>query len=344
LKQLMRSLCLVAGVLALAGMTAQDAYAQPPAPTWQQLSATRIRVDWTAVPGATYEVFVTNLGVGPIPVPTPYFVVDPPPGVYVIQVRVAGTSLMSSPLTINFTGAPPPGCSAPAAPELTVNVSGTAVTASWTSVAGAIGYELQVSNVPGGAPLARVQLPAAQTSFSTSGPIGTYYGRILAGSACGAASASSEKTFTLGAATPGPGPTPGPTPGAELPFPIPAACAAGDGYGCASAIAPISSEWGLCRSGNGVGCQRFTRQVVYALSRTDPNWKMIRAAPGGHACSCSSCGPSDGTMFREDTAVYGGNQVFDMIVGAGGPSPSLYWNPVPGPRAGDIPADAPVCR
>ena len=67
------------------------------------------------------------------------------------------------------------------------------------------------------------------------------------------------------------------------------------------------------RAGIGVGCNRFTRQVVYALSRTDPNWKMIRAAPGGHACSCSSCGPSDGTMFREDTTVYVGTRVFDMI-------------------------------
>ncbi len=71
---------------------------------------------------------------------------------------------------------------------------------------------------------------------------------------------------------------------------------------------------------------------------------MIMAARGGHACTCSSCGASDGSMFREDTAVYGGNRVFDMVAGAGGPSPSLYWNEVPGPRAGDTPAEAPVCR
>ncbi len=83
--------------------------------------------------------------------------------------------------------------------------------------------------------------------------------------------------------------------------------------------------------------------MVFALNASDPNWKMITAAPGGNACNCNFCGPSDGTMFREDTTVYGGNTVFDMIVGAGGPTPSLNFSLVPGPRAGDIPADAPIC-
>jgi hypothetical protein len=144
---------------------------------------------------------------------------------------------------------------------------------------------------------------------------------------------------------PGGGTTPGPGPGG--PSPVPGACSGGgpaSGFACANAVAASSSEWANCARGNGVACHRFTRQVAYALSRTDPNWRMILAAPGGHACSCSSCGPSDGRMFREDTLVYGGNRVFDMIAGAGGPSPSLYWNEVPGPRAGDTPAEAPVCQ
>jgi hypothetical protein len=151
--------------------------------------------------------------------------------------------------------------------------------------------------------------------------------------------------------TPTPTPIPGagggtPLPGSALPFAIPAACsgAGANGFACANAVAAVSAEWARCAGGNGVACHRFARQVVYSLSRSDPNWKMIVAAPGGNACSCSSCGPSDGTMFREDTAVYGGNRVFDMIAGAGGPTPSLYWNEVPGPRAGDFPGDAPVCR
>ena len=49
-------------------------------------------------------------------------------------------------------------------------------------------------------------------------------------------------------------------------------------------------------------------------------------------------------MYREDTTVYGGNRVFDMIAGAGGPNPSAQWAEVPGPRPGDTPTDAPLCR
>jgi hypothetical protein len=150
---------------------------------------------------------------------------------------------------------------------------------------------------------------------------------------------------------PAPGPAPGPgtptAPGPGGPSPVPAACGPGDPsnrYPCVAAVAASSSEWARCAAGSGVGCHRFARQVVFALSQSDPNWRMIVAARGGHACNCSGCGPSDGGMFREDTAVYGGNRVFDMIVGAGGPSPSLGWSEVPGPRAGDVPAAAPLCQ
>jgi hypothetical protein len=145
---------------------------------------------------------------------------------------------------------------------------------------------------------------------------------------------------------PAPPPPPPPTvaSGGGLPFAIPASCLAGNGANCAFEIAGLSAEWGRCRAGDGVGCHRFTRQVVYALSRTDPNWAMIQAAPGGHACNCFSCGPSDGTMFREDTTVYAGRDVYDMIVGAGGPSPSVSWSFVGPPRNVDGPNSAPVCQ
>ena len=131
--------------------------------------------------------------------------------------------------------------------------------------------------------------------------------------------------------------------GVGLQFPPPAACAGG-GFACVAAVAALSDEWGACAAGSGVGCHRFSRQVVAALSAFDPNWQMIQAAPGGHACNCFVCGPSDGTMFREDTAIYGGRDVYDMIVGAGGPSPSLNWNFVGPPRNVDGPNNAPVCR
>lgn len=144
--------------------------------------------------------------------------------------------------------------------------------------------------------------------------------------------------------TPNP-PTPAGGGGGTLPFPIPAECGPfgpGNRFGCAAAVAAQSAEWRACAGGRGVNCHRFTRQVVYALAQSDPNWKMIIAG-GGHACNCSGCGGSDGSMFREDTVVYGGNRVFDLIVGAGGPSPGINWSEVPGPRPGDVPTLAPLC-
>jgi hypothetical protein len=138
-------------------------------------------------------------------------------------------------------------------------------------------------------------------------------------------------------------PTPG---GGGLPFPVPAACGPfgpENRFPCAAAVAAQSIEWGRCAAGSGVGCHRFTRQVVHALATFDANWRLIQAAPGGQSCNCNGCGPSDGTFFREDTTVYGGNRVYDMIVGAGGPAPSLNWSLVPGPRPGDIPALPPLC-
>ncbi len=148
---------------------------------------------------------------------------------------------------------------------------------------------------------------------------------------------------TLNAPTAPPPPPPG-TGG--LPFPVPAECGEGNvanRFPCLLAVASVSAEWRSCAAGVGISCHRFARQVVYALSRTDPNYKMIVAAPGGQACNCNACGPSDGTMFREDTTVYAGASVYVMIGGAGGPSPSLQWSSVGPPRAGDRPDDAPLC-
>jgi hypothetical protein len=141
-------------------------------------------------------------------------------------------------------------------------------------------------------------------------------------------------------------PGPAGAPAGVLPFPVPEACGPfgpTNRLACVVAVAAQSAEWRACAAGVGVACHRFTRQVVYALSRSDANWSAIMAAPGGHACNCFGCGPSDGSMFREDTTVYGGGQVFDMITGAGGPTPGLTWSgPFPR-RAEDVPADAPLC-
>jgi hypothetical protein len=145
--------------------------------------------------------------------------------------------------------------------------------------------------------------------------------------------------------TPNP-PTPPAPPTGVLPFPVPESCGPFGPDGrlpCVLAVAAQSVEWQRCASGNGVGCHRFTRQVVHALSRSDPSFQMILVG-GGHGCSCDSCGDG-GQRYREDTTVYGGRRVYDMITGAGGPTPGLTWSFIGagGPRAGDSPADAPLC-
>ncbi len=142
-----------------------------------------------------------------------------------------------------------------------------------------------------------------------------------------------------------PGPTAPPT--GTLPFPVPAECGPGgpgNRFGCVVAVAAQSAEWRLCAAGVGVACHRFTRQVIYSLSRSDPNWRAILAAPGGQACNCNACGPSDGSMFREDTTVYGNSLVFDMVTGAGAPGAGLTWSGPFERRATDVPSDAPLCQ
>jgi hypothetical protein len=142
---------------------------------------------------------------------------------------------------------------------------------------------------------------------------------------------------------PGPPPPPG---GGTLPFPVPAECGPFGPDGrrdCVLAVAAQSAEWAACARGNGVACHRFSRQVVYSLSRSDPNFQMILVG-GGHGCDCNRCGDG-GERYREDTTVYGGSRVYDMIGGAGGPSPTLGWSFIGanGPRPGDLPRNAPVC-
>ena len=209
------------------------------------------------------------------------------------------------------------------------------------------GYELEVFNSNNTIAYNRASVGTVHTLESDLTFADTYTWRVRAriGDQFGPWSSSGSFRTPDPPAPPPPAPPPPPT-GGGLPFPVPAECGPGgpgNRIACVLAVAAQSVEWQGCAAGAGTRCHRFTRQVVFALSQSDPNWKMIQAAPGGHACNCSSCGPSDGTMFREDTTVYAGTQVFDMIVGAGGPTPSLSWSFVGAPRPGDGPNDAPLC-
>jgi hypothetical protein len=207
-------------------------------------------------------------------------------------------------------------------------------------------YDIEIQDANGGIVYSRVIGEAANSTSHTVeidlANSATFWWRVRARLGDQVGPFADFATFRTPAAS---APTPGPG-GPGLPFPIPAECGPfgpDNRFACAAAVAARSVEWQGCAGGRAISCHRFVRQVVYALAQSDANWKSIVASPGGHACNCGGCGASDGTMFREDTTVYAGSRVFDMIAGAGGPSPSLQWSGVPGPRPGDGPRDAPLC-
>ncbi len=241
------------------------------------------------------------------------------------------------------TGLGPNGVTASSnRPTLTFNAS----TGRYAAVGFA--YEVELQNEAGNVIYTRIVGPATGAISHTvevdlPSSINVWFrGRARAGEHSGPWSGYAQfRTATPSAVAP--------EGGGSLPFPVPEACGPFGAHGrlpCVLAVAALSAEWQGCAAGRGVNCHRFARQVVYALSQSDPNFQMILAQPGNHACSCSGCGGSDGaSMFREDTTVYGGRSVFDMITGAGGPSPSLSWSHLGdgGPRPGDLPRNASVC-
>lgn len=222
----------------------------------------------------------------------------------------------------------------------------TFVAAAGRHVATTPGYRIEVLDADGGLVGAR-SLAAGVTTFTADADLArdrTFFWRVRAelDGAFGPWSAVASFQTPVPVVT---APPAGSSAGA-LPFPVPAEC--GPGYdvsnriACVNAVARVSAEWGRCAGGNHAACNRFTRQVVFSLAQTDPDFLMIQAGAGGLACSCTSCGPSDGTMFREDTTVNNG-RVFDMIVGAGGPSPGLGWSRTGNVRNVDTPRAAPLC-
>ncbi len=210
--------------------------------------------------------------------------------------------------------------------------SGETVHFRWT-LAGppADAVELAAGLAPGRADIGPVAVGLAP--FGVVAPPGHYFVRARARNACGASPFTTDVDVHVG----GPG---------TLPFPVPAECGPGydvsDRIACVVAVSRVSAAWGRCVGGNHAACNGFTRQVVFSLAQSDPNWLMIQAGPGGLACSCTACGQSDGTMFREDTTVNQG-RVFDMIVGAGGPRPAVAWSRTGDVRNVDTPKAAPLC-
>lgn len=340
--KLMRKTGLTLAVAVLVGLIAQDAAAQAPVITWQQ-SGNTLRVDWTAVAGATsYDVFVQGVPNSPFNTPVNFVVVSPAPaGTYVLAVRGrnGGTvGELSTPATITVTGGAGPGTCLPlTAPTIGSSVVGNVVTITWGAVPGAIGYRLQVGTSPGATQVS-ADFGAGQLSYSAAVPLlGTFYARVFAGNACGVTlSSSPDHAFTIGAATPGPAPTPpaGGGSGPRTPDPTPATgvlCVAGRpdlGY-----CIPVSSLGYARGVVNQVAAQNpfdvrnschaeggnmnFVFKAVSALRRIDTRWGMnLKRGNQGDSEDIIAFNPTD-RPDNGESQIY----LFDIIGGHCGPNP-----------------------
>jgi hypothetical protein len=328
--KLMRTMCVLTTALVMVVLSASDAAAQAPTVTWQQVG-NGLRVEWTAIPGATHYEAVVDGVTAPMPIMTTFFQVGPVPvGSYSLQIRAAAGATkgpLSAPVTV-VIGAASPVCGAVAAPSVTASTSGMVANVNWNAVAGAIGYRLQVGTTPG-ATQYQIDLPAHQTNFSAPLPIiGTFYVRVLAGSACGALAPSNEATFTVGSPTPGPAPitpvpgsgprTADPPPGQRLPLP---------GY-AAQVVRDMANAYrgdllNSCREHGGNNIFMF--RVVQALRQRDSrwglNWKRGNRGDLSQDIVTYNFGPGPD---EDTTNVY----IIDMIGGHCGSNPTWNWEDV----------------
>jgi hypothetical protein len=176
-----------------------------------------VRLSWTAsdppagsytleagsVPGAS-NLLVQDVG------GTTTFHAVAPFGTYFVRVRATGAAPGAASVPTNEV-ALQVGCSAPPAPptRLSAHVSHVTVNLTWqpptfTAVAR---YVIEAGSDTGLTNLARLVLPATETSFTTDAPAGTYHVRIRAENACGTSGAASDVWFTVGGAPLPPAPT-----------------------------------------------------------------------------------------------------------------------------------------
>jgi competence protein ComEC len=108
----------------------------------------------------------------------------------------------ATPLNVALTST----CTLPAAPTLSVSVSGHTATFSWNAIGGATGYSVQAGAAPGAS--GSLSTTTSSTSYSWSDvAAGSHYARVRATSTCGSSGASNEATFTITSTGGGSGPS-----------------------------------------------------------------------------------------------------------------------------------------
>lgn len=122
-------------------------------------------------------------------------------GTYFVRVRAAGAEPGPAAAPTNEI-AVRVGCSALEIPptNLAATVSGTSVTLTWTPPAftSVSRYVIEAGSQRGAANLARITVPGADESFTTTAPPGTYYVRVRGENACGATPATPDVWLTVG--------------------------------------------------------------------------------------------------------------------------------------------------
>ena len=258
-----------------------------------------------------------NLGAIPLSLSTQVSIPGVAPGTYFVRVYAANASGRSNPSNDVRIDMPVGGaCTAPVASSLSVSVSGSTVSFAWAPVPGAAGYRLEVASGPSGPVLVSQNFGGGTTAASFPGaPAGTFYARVVAGTSCGAMSASAVTTFSVAGTPTGGGPrTPDPPAGQRLPLPNMTAVVE------AVARAYPGDLRNSCRElgGNNVWLYR----VVEALRRYDTRWGLNWKR--GNAGDMSqdvvdynfAAGPHEGT-----TNVY----IVDVIGGHCGGNPTPTW-------------------
>jgi hypothetical protein len=290
-----RTTRLVAAVCGLLGLFAADAAAQAPTLTVSAVSDS-VTIAWTPLAQATgYSLTVSgtvNVSVN-LPASVTTIIVKAPAGSYRLRVRgLAGNFVgpESNEATVTVGGPPPPQpCgAAPAAPRVTANGNGLSVTLSWDNVPGAVGYQVQWSRSSGGTELTETTTSTSVTKYV--GMAGTFFARVLVGTACGQAT-SNEVSFTL-ENKPGSGPrTPDPPPGVDLPAPAYAEAVVMD-MGRRHAAELRRASNGECGPKNFDWLFLLVRELRQRDSRWGLNWK--RGHVGELSTDIIAYNPSNG--------------------------------------------------
>jgi hypothetical protein len=276
--KLMRSTTLAAA-LAIVALSATQAAAQAPTVTWQQIG-NGVRVQWNALSGAThYEAVINGVEAG-IPIPTNFFQVSPvPPGNYTVQIRGAAGAAkgpLSAPVTVVITagGGGGGGCITPSVPALSASANGMQINASWSAVAGAVGYRIQVGRSPGATEFQQ-DLSGGQTSYSNTVPfIGTFYVRVHVGNACGTVATSNEVAVTVGAQTPGPAAPTTPSAGPRTPDPAAGQLIPRASLGYLRTVVETMANQYRGDLLNSCATHTWVYRVVAALRQIDTRWGL----------------------------------------------------------------------